>query len=186
MKGEYRATTVLARRSRLVILIICAVFLTVFPKADTSIQAESTVLHHPAAETAAPLLRQEGDSEKDELSPSAVILSQNFNTTIPPALPAGWTTAHTGTNADFTTVPADTGNPSVKAFTNNPEAQGSSELVTLPIALDNLPTRLSFRHRYVTEPQSGYDGGVLEISIAGGPFQDIVAAGGSFVQGAYV
>src|SRR5688500_1830543 len=126
MKGKYRATTVLARRSRLAILIICAIFLSVFPKADTIVRAESTA---PSAKPGQPFYPGV-ESEKDEFSPSAVILSQNFNTTTPPALPAGWTTEHTGTNADFTTVPADTGNPSVKVFTNNPALEGSSELVT--------------------------------------------------------
>jgi len=34
-------------------------------------------------------------------------------------------------------------------------------------------------------PTTGFDGMVLEISVNGGPFQDILAAGGSFVTGGY-
>ena len=43
--------------------------------------------------------------------------------------------------------------------------------------------RLTFRNSYNTEPD--FDGAVLEISINGGPFADIIAAGGSFVEGGY-
>jgi hypothetical protein len=43
--------------------------------------------------------------------------------------------------------------------------------------------KMSFRHQYKTE--AGWDGGVLEISIAGGTFQDIIAAGGTFLQNGY-
>jgi hypothetical protein len=42
---------------------------------------------------------------------------------------------------------------------------------------------LSFKNSYNTE--ANFDGGVLEISINGGPFVDIIAAGGSFLEGGY-
>jgi hypothetical protein len=42
---------------------------------------------------------------------------------------------------------------------------------------------LTFRNNY--DLQSGFDGGVLEISINGGAFTDIVTAGGNFVGGGY-
>jgi hypothetical protein len=51
--------------------------------------------------------------------------------------------------------------------------------------------RLTFRHNFnfdasKGEPTVGFDGGVLEISFDGGnTFQDIVAAGGTFVGGGY-
>jgi hypothetical protein len=44
-------------------------------------------------------------------------------------------------------------------------------------------SQVSFRHVYNFE--AGYDGGVLEIAIAGGAFTDIVTAGGSFAAGGY-
>jgi hypothetical protein len=43
--------------------------------------------------------------------------------------------------------------------------------------------QLRFRHFYDTE--GGFDGGVLEISINGGPFTDIITAGGAFISGDY-
>ena len=33
--------------------------------------------------------------------------------------------------------------------------------------------------------ENGFDGGVLEISINGGAYQDIITAGGSFAAGGY-
>jgi hypothetical protein len=42
---------------------------------------------------------------------------------------------------------------------------------------------LSFRHSYITE--FNFDGGVLEVKIGAGGFQDVFAAGGSFVEGGY-
>jgi len=37
----------------------------------------------------------------------------------------------------------------------------------------------------VATPTLAFDGAMLEISVAGGAFQDIVAAGGTFVTGGY-
>ena len=50
-----------------------------------------------------------------------------------------------------------------------------------------MPRSLRFRNFHNLEASStvGYDGGVLEISISGGAFQDILAAGGNFVTGGY-
>jgi hypothetical protein len=42
---------------------------------------------------------------------------------------------------------------------------------------------LQFRNKYDTE--GGWDGGLLEVSINGGAFQDIITAGGSFIQNGY-
>jgi hypothetical protein len=47
----------------------------------------------------------------------------------------------------------------------------------------NPSVRLTFRNNYNTE--AGFDGGRLEISINGGAFQEVIAAGGSFVEGGY-
>ena len=47
--------------------------------------------------------------------------------------------------------------------------------------------QVTFRNNYNLEasPPSFFDGGVLEISIGGGAFTDIIGAGGSFVAGGY-
>jgi hypothetical protein len=43
--------------------------------------------------------------------------------------------------------------------------------------------QLRFRNNYTL--QDAFDGGVLEVSIDGGAFTDILAAGGTFVTGGY-
>ena len=123
---------------------------------------------------------------QNEISPEAIRFAENFDGVISPALPVGWTTSVTGANALFTTTVATPDSPPNAVVTNNPATAGSAEITSPSITLGNLPTRLSFRHLYNTQLQAGFDGGVLEISIAGGAFQDILAAGGSFLSGGYV
>nr|MDQ2658795.1 M36 family metallopeptidase [Verrucomicrobiota bacterium] len=113
-----------------------------------------------------------------------VTFSENFNGVVAPALPAGWTTASTGAagsawTTENTTV-IDAGNA---AFAPDIASVSDSTFVSPSIAINSAAAQISFKHRYTTE--STYDGGVLEIKIGAGAFTDIVAAGGSFVQGGY-
>ena len=123
---------------------------------------------------------------------TATTFSENFDGVVAPALPAGWTTAKnpaTGTPPLWVTnTTADT--PPNSAFGGGSATPGDNSLTSPVIAIPTAPVtgtnpgvRLSFRNSYNTEP--GFDGGVLEISINGGAFQDILAAGGSFVEGGY-
>ena len=118
-------------------------------------------------------------------------LGESFDFVMPPALPAGWT-ATNGTNPDgilwqtsnsgLPSPPADS--PPNAAWVNDPAAISDKYLNSPPIEnfiLDH--AFLSFRNNYSLE--ASQDGGVLEISIDGGPFQDILAAGGSFIGGGY-
>ena len=68
-------------------------------------------------------------------------------------------------------------------FTTDPSNIGTAELVSPSVRVGGNSPKLVFRNQYNTE--STFDGGVLEISIAGGAFQDILTAGGSFVSGGY-
>jgi hypothetical protein len=66
----------------------------------------------------------------------------------------------------------------------------SDKRLTSPdIPIGGPAAQLSFRHRYNLEissnPATAYDGGVLEISIGGGAFTDIIAAGGAWVANGY-
>jgi hypothetical protein len=116
---------------------------------------------------------------------------QNFDGAPGPALPSGWTTAHNGAVSDWTTtayIYSDT-LPNTAAATGA-DIPGDNRLDSPVVAVPNTPAfgtnpsvQLSFRNKYLTE--SGFDGMVLEISVNGGPFQDIVAAGGTFVTGGY-
>ncbi len=65
---------------------------------------------------------------------------------------------------------------------------GYSELVTPAYIVSPVSGQMRFSTAFNLEAESptvGYDGMVLEISINGSPFQDILAAGGSFAAGEY-
>jgi N-acetylneuraminic acid mutarotase len=124
-------------------------------------------------------------------TPIQCVLSESFDFVTPPALPAGWT-ATNGINPDgilwqtsnsgLPSPPADT--PPNAAWVNDPGVISDKYLDSPPIQIAQLENAgLMFRNNYSLE--AGRDGGVLEVSIDGGPFQDILAAGGSFGQGGY-
>jgi hypothetical protein len=109
--------------------------------------------------------------------------SENFDGVTAPALPAGWTTAASGPIGNWSTtlVAADTPPNSVaSAFTTT---TSNNSLTSPVIALPTGPSQLSFRHSYISE--FNWDGGVLEISVNGGAFVDILDAGGRFETGGY-
>src|SRR5207249_1711662 len=71
---------------------------------------------------------------------------------------------------------------------NDPNAINDKYLVTRSLTVSSALAQVSFRNNYTLE--SGFDGGVLEVSspnIAAGAFTDITTAavGGSFVSGGY-
>ena len=67
-------------------------------------------------------------------------------------------------------------------FTANYGAVKDDRLVAGPVTLGGGTTTLSFWHEYNTE--SGWDGGVLEVSTNGTTWQDVTAMG-AFVEGGY-
>ena len=120
--------------------------------------------------------------------------SENFDSAAAPALPTGWATAvvsgslgNWGTTNGF----ADTAPNS--AFAADASSAGQTELISPSIPIVSATAQLTFRHNYnlafhsIAHPHSVtyYDGGVLEISIGGGAFTDILSAGGSFSAGGY-
>jgi hypothetical protein len=111
---------------------------------------------------------------------------EDFDAVTIPLLPEGWTSTLVvgpeGTQpwrsvANF----ADT--PPNAMFTPDAGEIRDSVLDSPPIPISSPAARLEFRNRYDLERDQ--DGGVLEISIDGGDFQDILAAGGAFVTGGY-
>jgi Big-like domain-containing protein len=68
----------------------------------------------------------------------------------------------------------------------NSDASGTDlkdDRLVSPTQKPSSTSRLSFWHRFNFE--DGFDGGVLEASVNGGPWRDILDAGGSFVSGGY-
>ena len=115
--------------------------------------------------------------------------SEWWDTTTPPALPAGWSTqvvqgpvpAWVTSNSGTLTPAADSAPNS--AFIDDPSVVSDKVLVSPSIAVTSQAAQLAFRQRGVFE--AGWDGGVLEIKIGGSSFTDIITAGGSFGVGGY-
>jgi hypothetical protein len=109
---------------------------------------------------------------------------EKFDGVTAPALPNGWTSAQTGTGVNWvtTTSTADSA-PNAAFIQNTGNAAGGSDLESLTITITSSAAILKFRHNFNTE--GGWDGGVLEISINGGAYRDIMTAGGRFIEGGY-
>ncbi len=113
-----------------------------------------------------------------------ITFTENFDGVTAPAFPDGWTATAVQSGINFVTVASASDTAPNSAFAQDPAATGGgSDLTSPPIAITAAAATVTFRNNYNTE--SGWDGGALEISIAGGAFQDIVAAGGAFVQNGY-
>ena len=110
------------------------------------------------------------------------VLSENFDSVTAPALPSGWTTSGSGaTPWAGTTALRDTLPNSV--FASDTTTISDNSLVSPVFAIATPAAQLTFRHNYTFE--NTFDGGVLEISVNGGVFTDILAAGGSFIAQGY-
>jgi hypothetical protein len=100
-------------------------------------------------------------------------------------LPPGWTTTTSGAGEPWATL----GESDPGVFTPLTAATGESSLVSPPIPIASPRARLRFLHSFLTGSETALDfnpeGGVLEIKIGDGDFQDILEAGGSFEAGGY-
>jgi subtilisin family serine protease len=125
-------------------------------------------------------------------------ITENFDGVTPPALPPDWAATNAQgppplwvtSDSGVPMPPADT--PPNAAFIDDPAVVSDKRIDSLQFGFfEGASPRLTFRHNFNLEassedPSLGYDGGVLELSSDGGnTFQDIVAAGGSFVMGEY-
>jgi subtilisin-like proprotein convertase family protein len=118
-----------------------------------------------------------------EYAIQVVRYSENFDSVTAPALPAGWSVAATGVGAGFVTTTNLPDTAPNAAFSPAPSTTSSASITSVPFLVTGATTLLNFRHKYAME--ATWDGGVLEISIADGPFQDIIDAGAVFVAGGY-
>src|SRR4029077_11858112 len=124
--------------------------------------------------------------------------SENFDNVTPPALPPGWLATNAlgpppmwvTSNSGVPSPPADS--PPNAAFIDDPAVVSDKRLDSLAFPIPPAhPLQLTFWQNFHLEasdvdPNLGFDGGVLEVSFDGGnTFQDILDAGGTFVQGGY-
>ena len=126
------------------------------------------------------------------------IVHQNFDTVVPPALPTDWLATNAlGPPPLWVTSNSGVPSPPYQTFPNatfidEPAVVSDKRLDSMAFSFfEGFRPQLVFWHNYNLEasdvdPTVGFDGGVLEISTDGGnTFQDILAAGGSFVSGGY-
>jgi uncharacterized repeat protein (TIGR01451 family) len=120
--------------------------------------------------------------------------SQSFDASASPALPANWSTAvSSGIQAKWVTTNGFFDTTPNSAFAPDTGTAAQTELTSPLIPIVSPTAQITFRQNYnlaqrtIAHPPSttSYDGGVLQISISGGAFTDILAAGGSFVTGGY-
>ena len=120
---------------------------------------------------------------------SGTVITQNFDSVTVPALPSGWTTAKANNQPLWVTQNTVRDTLPNAAFTFTTNKIGVNELQTPFISLPSGEAQLTFRHTYSFEAQgataTGFDGGVLELSIGAGNFTNIINAGGTFVTGGY-
>jgi hypothetical protein len=119
------------------------------------------------------------------LGSAETVFAESFDSVTAPALPAGWVaTRPVGTTPALWASGFDSASPPNSVFTSGSTTPSDNRLDSPVIAVGaGALAELSFRNKYNFE--SGYDGGVLEISIGGAAFTDILAAGGSFLEGGY-
>ncbi len=109
---------------------------------------------------------------------------ESFDGVTAPSLPAGWTSSTSGsTPIDWVTSATGSDSGSNNAFAANQSNISDSLLTSPPLVITSANRTFQFRQNYNLE--SGFDGGVLEISIDGGAYSDVIAAGGVFVSGGY-
>lgn len=124
------------------------------------------------------------------LGQTGVSVAQNFDGVTAPSLPTGWTTSAAGVQSSWVTATGTADTSPNAAFSPDVAGIGVNELDMPSFFVNSVSAQLTFRQNYslstsTTNSTLGYDGGVLEISIGGGSFQDILTAGGSFVSGGY-
>ncbi len=117
--------------------------------------------------------------------------AENWDGETAPNLPATWTSTVNGADETlWTTVntTSDTAPNSAFGVDGIGPTAGDELLISPVFNVMSATAKVTFRNRWSFENSGGttfYDGGVLEISINGGPFTDIITAGGSFSSGGY-
>jgi len=108
---------------------------------------------------------------------------EGFDSATPPALPTGWT----GTNLWVTSSAGPYAGPNHARVAGAPSGQnayafGDQQLTSKPLPIAASNAVLSFQHQVYLSSNCGAQ---LQISIDGGGFTEIIAAGGQFLEGGY-
>jgi len=112
-----------------------------------------------------------------------MLFSESFDGVPAPMLPAGWTSSVDGIGPAWAASATQCDTAPNSAFAADPGGVSDNRLISPAIYIVSTNAQLSFRHNYNSE--QGYDGGVLELSINGGAFVDILSLGGAFLTNGY-
>jgi uncharacterized repeat protein (TIGR01451 family) len=110
---------------------------------------------------------------------------ENFDAVTPPVLPPGWLVSWSGAGAPWASTSGAADTLPNSAFAPDPYGTTDNALLSPMMFITTASAQLKFRHSFNTY-NTAYDGGVLEISINGAAFADIIATGGSFQENGYV
>ncbi len=111
-------------------------------------------------------------------------VTENFDGVTAPNLPANWTVESISGGVNFVTAANGANSAPNAAFAIDPLTVGGGTNLTSPsVAITAQAGIVTFQHKYLTE--NLWDGGVLEISLNDGNFEDILSAGGSFIENGY-
>lgn len=120
---------------------------------------------------------------------SIVAFSEDFDGSVVPNLPAGWTTTTSTNHQLWRTSSNRQQSAPNSAFSPAPHQMGVNEMVSPQFEIKSRDAELSFRNWYDLETtflrNRLYDGSVLEIKYDDGEWADILTAGGSFLSGGY-
>ena len=112
---------------------------------------------------------------------------QNFDDVASPAIPSGWNAPapnpDTGSNVAWRAVTTNAHSLPNAIFAPDPSNVYLAQLESPSFPITVSAARLKFKINYNTE--NGWDGVTLDIKIGAGEYQDIIAAGGTFISGAY-
>ncbi|MFY9609295.1 MAG: HYR domain-containing protein, partial [Blastocatellia bacterium] len=133
----------------------------------------------------------QGESAAPAGPEGAVDCTESFDGVTAPALPVNWTAATAidcATSDPWATSNAGTPTPAADtapnaAFVNDPNCISDERLDSPNFLIVSATAVMTFRHNRNLE--SGFDGTVLEVSINGGAFQDILAASATFGTNGY-
>ena len=99
------------------------------------------------------------------------------------SLPSGWSQSATGSGSAWETSTARADSPSQSAFSAGISNAGEALLFSPPMTIGTSGSTLSFRHYY--DLQNRVDGAVLEASLDGGTWFDLLNSAATVVSGAY-
>lgn len=118
-----------------------------------------------------------------------IAFQQNFDSVTAPNLPTGWTTTSSPNHQLWRTSSTRNQSAPNSLFSPAPHQQGVNEVTSPQFAVASPQAEIRFRNWYELETtflrNRLYDGSVLEVKLDDGEWQDILAAGGSFVSGGY-